>query len=491
MKYSVLEVIARRSRKSFAPLTLTRNSEANFYLVLIQTVFRVDILKLLLAQSAVRQNVRNNLGETPLFLSLETESSDEIVSVLINSGCDINIPNYEDVTPLHLAVRRKSSNIAHKLIRNGANINSKDQDGYTPLHEAATKDQFDNVCMLLYYNALPNEKTFLRATPFHMACNNQCGTASAKYLMNYVVDIDQVDASGYTPLHIALNTRSDLAKDLIQHGADVNAVVHGTTGIYFSLFYETSDIFELIWHHIDCNRLLAVNYPLLHIFMAKCKFPTDQILKCLYLMFESSFIDDFLHQHLTNYEESLFSYVVHKSLSINERIKIYYLFLSRGVTVYFNDICLMYDKYGFDASLELILTSGACIVPNRRNRFNLLVSRICHNNLNIYIRGRDYFTTSIFQSDRKHYYRFYSLPNLATVHETVEANDLMTVKKVCTLLELSRDVVRAVIYKNCKKPFAFNVYSEFLKLQLPAKVTDILFLKQPLYSNRGITFYVS
>ncbi|GJQ66527.1 hypothetical protein Trydic_g4513 [Trypoxylus dichotomus] len=200
---------------------------------------RADILRILLAQPAIRRNARNNNGETPLFLSLEDETNEEITNILINSGCDINIANNEGVTPLHLAARCKTTNVTQKLIAMGADINVKDLEWYTPLHEAATKDRIDNVYMLLYYNASANEKTYQsKASPFHMACNYQHGTESAKYLLNYVADINDIDAYGYTALHVALNCKSDLVKDIIEHGADVNKTVDETPAIHFSLFYE-------------------------------------------------------------------------------------------------------------------------------------------------------------------------------------------------------------------------------------------------------------
>lgn len=445
----------------------------------------------MLTQPTLRCNVRNNHGETPLFLSIENEANEEIVNILLSSGCDINIGNDEGVTPLHLAVRWKSSDIAHKLILRGTDVNSRDYDGYTPLHEAATKNQYENVCMLLYYNALANEKTIMSgATPFHMACNYESSTASAKYLMNYVADIDDVDAAGYTALHIALNNKSDLAKDIAQYGANVNIFVNGVPPIYFSLFYKTSDIFELIWSRSDCGMLLDLKYPLLLMFMTKCKFSTDQFLKCLYMIFESPYVHEFLDQHFQNYEDSLFSCIAHKDISLEERIKIYCLFLSCSVTVYYNDICLIHDKYGFDKSLETILTSGCCIALNKRNRFNLLVSRICYDNFSIYVRGRDYFTKSILQSDRKHYYKFYSPTECVTVQQMDGLKEVMRYKDVRTLLELSRDAVRANIFKKCKKPFAFNVYSVISSLHLPTKVKDVLFLKEPLFRDSRIYFFV-
>ncbi|KRT82832.1 Ankyrin repeat-containing protein [Oryctes borbonicus] len=449
---------------------------------------RVDILKILLMQPTIRRNSRNNNGETSLFLSLEDEANEEIVYTLINSGCDINIANNEGVTPLHLAARWNSVNVAHKLIIMGADVNVKDHDGYTPLHEAATKDRSENVYMLLYYNASANEKTYqLNASPFHMASNYERGTESAKYLLNYVADVDDVDASGFTPLHVALNSKSDFAKEIVEYGADVNKTIGETPAIHFSLFYETSDIFEFMWSRINHNFLLKFNYPLLKMFMSKTNFRIDQFLKCLYIIFESPFINNFLHQHT----DSLFSCIVHKDISLDERVKVFSLFLSHGVTVYFNDICLIHDKYGFDQSLETILISGCCIIPNQRNRFNLLVSRICYNSLNMYVRGRDYFTKSILQSDRKNYYRFYySLPECFSVQQTYDFRGVVIYKGVRTLLELSRDAVRAAVYKERKEPFLFNAYSTFSSLQIPTKVRDILFLKEPIFRDRGIVVFV-
>lgn len=447
-------------------------------------------MKLLLTQPNIRQNVQNNQGETPLFLSLENELNEEIALILIDSGCDVNIGNYEDVTPLHLAVRWKSTNVAHKLIKKGADINFKDQDGYSPLHEAATKDRFDNVCMLLYYNVSVNEKTtFFQATPFHMACNYQYGTETAKCLIDYVADIDEMDSAGCTPLPIALNNKSNFAIDIMKKGADVNLVFNDLPFIHFSFLYETNEVFLHMWQLVNCNVLLDLNYPLLSTFLNLCQFPMDQFLKCLYVIFESPFIENFICQHRACYNDSLFSYIIRKKMLLKDRIEVFYLFLSYGITLYFNDICLLYDIYSFDQSFECLLASGCCIELNKANRFNLLVSRICFNNLNIYVRGRDYFTKSIFKCDRSFYYKFYSLPENACEEQICRLGGKCG--SVPTLLELGRNAVRQVIFKTCNKPYAFNVYSAILSLNVPVKIRDILFLKQPIYNDHGVNFHVS
>lgn len=61
---------------------------------------------------------------------------DDIVSLLIKSGADVNALAKFNRNALHIASIRGSLEVAKILIENKININAHDNDGNTPLHFA-------------------------------------------------------------------------------------------------------------------------------------------------------------------------------------------------------------------------------------------------------------------------------------------------------------------------------------------------------------------
>ena len=62
-----------------------------------------DILELFLEDRRVDKNIRNNLGETPFFLAMQTDCTDA-VEKLMEKHVDVNLANNEGTTPLMIAV---------------------------------------------------------------------------------------------------------------------------------------------------------------------------------------------------------------------------------------------------------------------------------------------------------------------------------------------------------------------------------------------------
>lgn len=82
-------------------------------------------------------NGLNHRGETPLFVSLKNKCDDELILTLIDYGADVNFHNKKGITPLHLAVQRRTPVILSKLIEKGANVNAREnRHKCTPLHVA-------------------------------------------------------------------------------------------------------------------------------------------------------------------------------------------------------------------------------------------------------------------------------------------------------------------------------------------------------------------
>ncbi len=70
-------------------------------------------------------------------------------------------------TPLHLAARTGTVEMARILLRRGAELNARDHWGMTPLHEAAEAGRPDMVDFLLTMGANSRAQDFWGFTPFH------------------------------------------------------------------------------------------------------------------------------------------------------------------------------------------------------------------------------------------------------------------------------------------------------------------------------------
>merc|ERR1712146_229842 len=94
-------------------------------------------------------NVHDKAGYTALhFASLFNHT--EIVTLLIEHGADVNIPNKNYAfTALHLASYNGSSNVITLLLDNGADINKQAKFGGTALHIASKQGHTDIVTLFL------------------------------------------------------------------------------------------------------------------------------------------------------------------------------------------------------------------------------------------------------------------------------------------------------------------------------------------------------
>jgi len=79
-------------------------------------------------------------GSSPLHFATDGSDDECLTAVcdLINSGADVNDQNnFDQQTPLHVAVDNSSKGITKKLIESGANLNAQDINGKTALQFAA------------------------------------------------------------------------------------------------------------------------------------------------------------------------------------------------------------------------------------------------------------------------------------------------------------------------------------------------------------------
>ncbi|MDH5465331.1 MAG: ankyrin repeat domain-containing protein [Thiovulaceae bacterium] len=107
-------------------------------------------------------------GLTPLHIAVKVRSI-QIATFLLAKGADIDSTDDQGYTPLHLAVKKKRINLVKFLVNKGADTNVKNTYGITPLHQAAFSDQLEIVEYLIAHGANPKVKNINGSTPYDLA----------------------------------------------------------------------------------------------------------------------------------------------------------------------------------------------------------------------------------------------------------------------------------------------------------------------------------
>ncbi|MCD4783590.1 MAG: ankyrin repeat domain-containing protein [Candidatus Eremiobacteraeota bacterium] len=162
-------------------------------------------------------------GETLLHRAAQ-QGHEEVISLLLDRGANVNIKNNMGEIPLHHAVSLNSSKIAILLILNGADVRAVSIDGVTPLHIAAENSNENMVTYLISRKVRVNEKDKHSCTPLHIAAMH--GNAGAvEVLVKNGADINAKDDMGETPLHkSAKSGNSEVVEVLMKNGAYVNSI---------------------------------------------------------------------------------------------------------------------------------------------------------------------------------------------------------------------------------------------------------------------------
>jgi ankyrin repeat protein len=176
-------------------------------------------------------------------------------------------PPFSNDTPLRIAVKRNDLDFARRLLDRWAKTDAKDSPDFA-LADAVSAEMAE---LLIARGALvePQEK-FVDSPLFRVQ------TAEvAEVLLRHGADVRRVGERGRTALHFAAATgRLDIARWLLDHGADVDAhasysqVV--TKGKPPQVFVASTPLYETVWdNQVEVARLLLERG-------AKCDFLNDR-----------------------------------------------------------------------------------------------------------------------------------------------------------------------------------------------------------------------
>ena len=180
----------------------------------------------------------NNKGRTLLHILSESRTNDEgsvlnHALLLLKLGVEVNKPDEDNETPLHLATRWNQSKLAELLLEHGADASVENNRGETPLHILSKRWMYDeddvvnHARLLLDRGAEVNRRDKDNKTPLHLAM--MCGRFKlSRFLLEHGADANAEDNNGMSPLHLLSQSHLhdgdvvDIIRPLLEHGAAVN-----------------------------------------------------------------------------------------------------------------------------------------------------------------------------------------------------------------------------------------------------------------------------
>jgi ankyrin repeat protein len=226
-------------------------------------------------------------GFTPLLYAAR-ENCLKCVDVLLERGADIDLPDPDGVSPLHIAVMNANWDVAKRLIEAGADVNQWDIFGEAPLFTAVGnytrrdggRGSIDPpnetegtaiVDMLIERGANPNMQLFFRPANVRGATNLRGSTpliraanagdlAMVERLLAKGADATLYQADRQTPIHAVLAGRAnekdalELIEVLHDAGTDVNVValivhieeVRGGSALHYAVRKRYKDVIRLL-----------------------------------------------------------------------------------------------------------------------------------------------------------------------------------------------------------------------------------------------------
>ena len=175
----------------------------------------------------------------------------DIVSLLLNEGCPINVVNSEGRSVLHYAAQCGRIDMIEMLSEEGLDVNTGDNEGFTPLHDAAACGQLESVRTLLKLGGRESmtKVAGTHGTPLHQAVGKG-DKDIVSLLLNGGCPINVVDSEGRSILHYAAQYgQIHMIEMLSEKGLDINkGDDEGWTPLHTAAAYgQFKSVLTLLW----------------------------------------------------------------------------------------------------------------------------------------------------------------------------------------------------------------------------------------------------
>ena len=221
-------------------------------------VYRNDVAEVRrLIKAGAKPGEANNYGATPMQMAAATGNT-QIIELLLDAGANADSPNTDGQTALMEVARTGNVDAAKLLLRPGAKVNARESWGnQTALMWASARRHPQMMELLISHGADVNARSTWRNWERHVTAESRAKRTNAggltplmcaarenclecvNVLIKHHVDVDLPDPDGVAPMTIAImNTNWDIARRLIDAGADVNQWdMYGQSPLYAAVVH--------------------------------------------------------------------------------------------------------------------------------------------------------------------------------------------------------------------------------------------------------------
>ena len=243
----------------------------------------VDKVRRLLKDSGCDVNVTDNKNWTPLHYACTWGDLDMARMWIGTFKADMTIQDRYGITTLMLAIKHGHDNVAHALLEDyQCPVDIRDEDGNTELHYACGMGKLDLVRMLITHKAdmtIPNEDG---ATALILAIKYGKDNVAHALIEDYQCPLDIRDKHGDTAFHyVCAGGKIDLARMLIAHKADMTIQGRdGSTALMVAIKYGHDSVAHALLEDYQCPVNCRGTYgnTVLH---CTCEFNATQSMKTL------------------------------------------------------------------------------------------------------------------------------------------------------------------------------------------------------------------
>lgn len=209
---------------------------------------QAEVARYLIRQGA-RVDVRNHLGQTPLWFAASRDAGDvRVAEILIENGAGIDVPDRKGITPLMQAARNGHTELVTFLARHGADVNQQAEGGRSALHEAAERGQAEMARTLLEMGANVDASLDTGQRPLELAVL-QGHSEVVGVLLASGAD-PNLRAEGTSPLLIgtAFRGQVELVELLLEHGARTDETSDGWTALHHAADNDQGTVIPALVH---------------------------------------------------------------------------------------------------------------------------------------------------------------------------------------------------------------------------------------------------
>jgi ankyrin repeat protein len=187
------------------------------------------ILEILLADDRLDLSWQDGRGRTPLIYSVSKGQKAMTKLLLGHSKPYVDNPDPANRTALWHAVQQGDEDLAQLLLARGSDIKATDIHGVTPLHLAIKKENLSMVQKLLTFSH--HDPSILRPGTTHRINNEppllclatrRGSDNMVRLLLDHGWNVNEMDADGRTPLHLAAENGDRTIVRLLLNHTDVD-----------------------------------------------------------------------------------------------------------------------------------------------------------------------------------------------------------------------------------------------------------------------------